>query len=163
MEHWYQWAPVGGAILAGWSAWRVPRAVTWLLLLMLSFVLSTLWWDWGGAYPSMFGAATDFIIALIMLRFKRNKWEDAIIAQYLVMILIDIMWQGGAIPEHYLYAVSLEVLNWTIIATIGIQGLLDRGTYGWAHSRRRRAGALGVARDYMGKESRYPRWWQNSE
>jgi hypothetical protein len=164
VQEWYQWSiPLAGAIAAA-LAYRIPRAGLWMGLMVLSFALSSLWWDYGGPMPAAFGAATNFAIALIMLKYARNKWEFYIVDCYCLMILIDILWQFGTIPSHFWFAISLEAANWAIILLIGAMGIADRlRQNGELRGRGHYDLGLGLLGHHLNKPARYPRWWREAE
>jgi hypothetical protein len=163
MTEWYQWAlpVIGGAVM--WVAWRVPRAAVWVMLLLTSFVLSSLWWDLGGPMPAAFAASTDFAVALIMLRYKRKEWETDVLYCYCGMILAHIVWHAGLASSHYWYALWLEIMNWTIVLLIGALGVADRLQRGRDHRRHRDGRSVGLLGAYPARENRYPRWWRKAE
>jgi len=142
-------------------SWRVPRARYWVGLTALTFVLSTLWWDFNGDYPSAFGAALDFIAAVVMLKFSRTTWEWLIINVVGVMMLVQIIHHAAGIPPHFVYIVSLELLNCVILAIVLTMGTLQRMPANDLLPHRRRAtGWLALVNRYLVSPRRYPHWWQ---
>ena len=161
MLMWYQWTPLVAGLLAAWAAWGVPRAVVWVALILASFVLSSLWWNYVGLYPDVFGAATDFFIALIMLPYAKTTYEKWILRGLCAMILVDIFWRVHAIPTHASYAIALEALNYAVLALIAFWGMAERMPVGGRlPDRRRHAGWVGDVHRHLGREERYPKWWR---
>ena len=150
---------IAGAV--AFVAWRVPRAALWVGLTALTFVLSSLWWDFGGDYPSAFGAALDFIAALVMLKFARTTWEWLIVNVFGLMMLVQIIHHSAGIPPHFIYVVSLEGLNCAILVIVLTMGTLQRmPANGEMPHRRRAAGIVDMARNYLVSPRRYPHWWR---
>lgn len=157
----YYYPLAGFALLTLWASWRVPRARWWIGLTVLSFTVSSLWWAFNGDYPSAFGAATDFIAAVVMLKFYRTNWEFWIVNVFGLMMLIQIIHHSAGIPPHYIYALVLEGLNCAILAIVLTMGTLQRmPANGLLPHRRRAVGFVDWARRYLVAEKRYPRWWR---
>lgn len=154
--------PLAGlAALVTWYSWPVPRARYWVGLMMISFVLSVVWWSVGGVHPAVFGAATDFIVALIMLRYAKTTYELWILRAIGAMILVDVFQQFGAIPMHEIYAITLEALNYAVLIFIGFWGSSERvPSGGRLHSGRLHGGRLRAVHRYFGRTAVYPRWWR---
>jgi len=128
--HWYHTALVAGAAAATVLAWNVPRAVLWVSLGVLSFLVSSWWHEAGLPYGAAFGAATNLAIcyaiyALAQLRYELRVWNA-----FHLMIVLDLLYMAGVIRTHYTFAVSLEVANWLALAVIGTTGILERVGYG---------------------------------
>ena len=164
MAMWYQWTPILVGLIAAWLARGIPRAIVWVALILASFVLSTLWWNHVGVYPDVFGAASNFIISLIMLPYAKTVYERWILRGLCAMILIDILWRFHAIPDHWSYAVALEALNYVVLMFIAFWGMVERAATGDRLRYRRDNGSWAdMAHRYFDRESRYPRWWRVPE
>lgn len=164
MAMWYQWTPIFAGVIAAWFARGIPRALVWVALILLSFVLSTLWWNHVGVYPDVFGAATNFFIALIMMPYAKTVYENWILRGLCAMILVDILWRFHAIPSHWSYAVALEALNYAVLTFIAFWGMVERATASDRLPYRRvDAGWADLAHRHFGRESRYPKWWRVTE
>ncbi len=162
MPWWWYFVPLAAiAVVSAALSWRVSRARYWIGLTALSFVSSVLWWMAGGIHPAAFGAATNFIVVGLMLPRASQKWEFYVINVFGFMILVDVLWQFGAIPSRFLFAVTLEMANYAVLVGIAGIGILDRIP---ADDRlpfgRRNSGWSGLAYRHLVKEKRYPRWWR---
>lgn len=162
MPWWWYFVPLASiATISTALSWRVPRARYWIGLTALSFIASVLWWMSGGIHPAAFGAATNFIVVGLMLPRASRKWEFYVINLFGFMILVDVLWQFGAIPSRFLFAITLEMANYAVLMVIAGVGILERiPADGRLPSGRRHASWPHLAYRHLVKEKRYPRWWR---
>ena len=125
MMEWYEWALAAGAIIAGLLAIRVPRAIFWIALGIISYTLSSWAHNENVPYAAYIGAATDFAICALLFIMARSRWEMRVWHCFNLMVLIDILYSVGVIKDHYDYAVALELANWLAILFIGQAGVSD--------------------------------------
>lgn len=149
----YQGALLAAVMFVTWLAWDWPRALQWLVLLTLSFIASTLWWDSGFSYPAMFAGLADTFTVLIMQRLAQQKWEMRLANAVHLMIFINFTWQTpGAfhylfgdiavhfgVSEKFLYGALLDVGNWLALLVIGgtaaVQMAGNHGISAWGFAR----------------------------
>ena len=157
---WY-WTALGAfALFVVAFSWKVPRAWLWIGLGAVSFVASSIWWDNGLPYGAWFGGITDLVICLLITETARYRWELWFSYAFGLMMLVDALNLMGAVPSHYVFAVTLELLNWAALFVIFITALLqwigqDVVFSGWASH-------LGAGRLYraLHTKRRTPAWWR---
>lgn len=128
----YQTALVIGALITAIIAFRLPRAWRWIAAGAISFVLSTVYYRydlspllWGLPYPA-FTLVCDAAVCLSVYAWARERWEEKIYHIFQLSVLISLLYMSNVIADHWLYIVSLELLNWAALLTIGGTALLDR-------------------------------------
>lgn len=156
---WYQAALLIGAAVVAWISWRVPRAVFWVALGVLSGVASAYWHDAGLPHGAAFGAFTNLAICFLLYALAEKRWEMRLWNVFHLMIVVDILYLAGAIRSHYQFAVALELANWLGLVVIGSAGILDRSPHAGTLARRARDWAPDfVYRALHEKRSRPPFW-----
>lgn len=121
----FQTALLVGAVTTALMSWNVPRAVLWISLGGLSFLLSAAWQAHGMPYRDAFGAATNVAICLALYALAEKKWEMRVWNCFHAMILLDFLHMAGLIPSNYWLIVSLEIANWTALLIIGAAGITE--------------------------------------
>lgn len=128
----YQMALLIGAIITVAIAHQVPRAMWWVLALALSFVLSTMWQEFGLPHREAFGTVTDLAIVAVMYVYAMQRWELWVMNCVILMILFNwiyaLRYAGLDVLPHYWLITGLEVANWMAIIIISATGLLERQT-----------------------------------
>ena len=155
------WLALGGfALFVTAVSWNVPRARLWIVLGALSFIVSSVWWDIGLPYGAWAGGLTDLAICLIITETARDRWELWFSYTFGLMMLVDALNLMGLVPSHFIFAVTLELLNWAALFIVFITALLqwigqDVVFDGWASH-------LGLGRLYRALHSkrRAPAWWR---
>lgn len=136
----FQTALAVGAIITAGLSWHVPRALLWISLGALSFILSAAWQAHGLPYRDAFGAGTNVVICLALYSLAEKRWEMRVWNCFHAMILLDFLHMGGLINSNFWLIVSLEVANWTALLIIGTAGIMEwagvRNAFGLSHSRR---------------------------
>lgn len=122
----FQAALLTGACLAALVSFHLPRAWLWILLGAVSFVLSAIWQKAGLPYREGFGAATDFVIVLLIYRYAERRWELMVMNCFILMMLLDFLYITGAINSHFWLIVSLECANWLALFVITGAGITER-------------------------------------
>ena len=137
---WYHWTLISAALIAGALAWRVPRAVIWIGLGVVSYVTSAMWHNAGLPYATAYGAATNLIICYLFWIFSNRRWEMRLWNFFHLMLVVDLLYIFGAIRDQFTFAVTLELINLAALIFIGLTGMFDRvgdGIHSWASSPRR--------------------------
>lgn len=129
MDAWYLQALAGAAVVVALIAWRVPRAVLWIGLLALSFILSSIWHDFGLPYAALFGASTNLAVCFALYSLAQLRWEMRVWNCIHAMIIIDLLYYRGYIVNHADFAIGLELANWLALAIVGATGMMER--FGW--------------------------------
>jgi len=159
--HWYQAAILCGYLAAIVIAWRVPRAVLWCGLFVLSFITSSWWHDDGLPYGAAFGASTNVAIGLAIYALAERRYEMRLWNCLHLMIVVDILYLMGWVADHASFAFALELANWLAIAVVGVTGTLERAGYGMDTGRHRH-GFADSFRRALYAERRDPPWWQDA-
>lgn len=120
---WYHYTLLAMAISAGVISWKIPRAVLWLSLGALSFVLSVIWHRSGLPGGLIFGAVTNFIICVCLSCVpKRMAWETGFFNAVIMMMMLDALRAWGFIASHEAFAIGLEIVNAVAILIIAAPG-----------------------------------------
>ena len=134
----FQMALVIGALIAALIAFRLPRAWRWIAAGAASFVASTAYYRYGLPYYPAFTLVCDASVCLAVYAFAKERWEERIYNIFQLSVLISLLYMSNVIADHWLYVVSLELLNWAALLTIGGTAILDRikGNVGNPHDHR---------------------------
>lgn len=95
----HQFALMVAVILTTILAWELPRAPRWILLMTLSFIASSQYWDWHMVepnkfvYPAMFAGLCDAFVVMVMMNVASQKWEFVLAKIIHVMIFFNVLWQ----------------------------------------------------------------------
>lgn len=157
--HWYQSLLLAGAVIAGYLAWNVPRAILWISLGALSFVASSWWHDAGLPYGAAFGAATNVFICFMLYAYALQRWEMRLWNVFHGMILIDLLYLSGVVRSHYDFAVALELANWLALLVIGATGISERASRG-VPAGRHSVRSFGLVHRALWAERARPPFWQ---
>lgn len=122
---WYHITLISAAIIAVALAWRVPRAVIWLGLGAISYVISAAWHNAGLPYATQFGAATNLVICYLFICWAEQRWEMRLLNCFHMMLLIDLLYIFGVIHDHLIFAATLEIINLAAILLVAGTGILD--------------------------------------
>lgn len=122
----YQTALVIGALITALIAFRLPRAWRWIAAGAVSFVASTAYYRYGLLYYPAFTLVCDAAVCLSVYAFARERWEERIYNIFQLSVLISLLYMSNVIADHWLYIVSLELLNWAALLTIGGTAIWDR-------------------------------------
>lgn len=134
----FQAALLIGALITAIIAFRLPRAWRWIAAGAASFVASTAYYRYGLPYYPAFTLVCDAAVCLSVYAWARERWEEKIYHIFQLSVLISLLYMSNVIADHWLYVVSLELLNWAALLTIGGTALLDRikGNAGSPYDRR---------------------------
>lgn len=124
----FQTALAIGALVTAMVAFYVPRALLWIMALVISFAISTWWQKVGFPYREVFGAGTDFLIVLALFWLAEKRWELRVFWCVILMMLIDTLRFAGLI-EHYWTIVGLEIANWLALLSITYVGIMERAAH----------------------------------
>lgn len=124
----FQTALAIGALVTAMVAFYVPRALVWIMALVISFALATWWQKAGFPYREVFGAGTDFLIVLALFWLAEKRWELRVFWCVILMMLIDTLKFAGLI-EHYWTIVGLEIANWLALLSIMHVGIAERADH----------------------------------
>lgn len=112
-----------GAFLTALAAWRSPRGLAAITAVMASFALSGVYWDEGFPAPALFGIACDVAAFFAIYAYAAYRWEIWVLRVIQAMVLTNLVWMvttaAGGAPSHYMFATSLEGMNWVALAIIG--------------------------------------------
>ena len=157
--HWYQTALAIGAVIACVVAWNVPRAVIWVALGALSFVVSSWWHDAGLPYGAAFGAATNVAICLLIYAIAELRWELRLWNCFHLMIVLDLLSLTGVVKSHYDFAVALELANWLALLVVIVTGITERAGRG-VPTGLRGVSRTGLVYRALWAERSHPPFWQ---
>lgn len=135
---WYHITLITAAIIAAGLAWSVPRAVIWIGLGAISYVVSAWWHNADLPYATQFGAATNLVICYLFWIWAEQKWELRLWNFFHLMLVIDMIYIFGFMTDKFLFAASLELVNLAALIFIGSVGILERagGHAAWAFGSR---------------------------
>lgn len=122
----FQIALLIGLVVTGLISSRLPRAWLWLACGLASFVASTAYARFGLLYPPAFTLACDASVCLAVYFFGKERWEENLYRVFQLSVLISLLHMSHFISGHWLYVVSLELLNWAALLVIGVTAILDR-------------------------------------
>lgn len=112
-----------GAFVTAALSWREPRGIAWITALMASFFVSGAYWDEGLPHAALFGVGCDVAVFFLVYFLARFRWEIWLLRTIQAMVLTNIAWMvmtaSGGAPSHYMFAATLEALNWTALFIIG--------------------------------------------
>lgn len=159
---WYHTTLFTMAVVAVVLAWRVPNAAIFVALGTISYVSSALWHNLGFPYGTLYGATTNVVICYAIYRFGSNaRWEAKLMACFVLMILIDLLYVCGVIQTQYIFAVSLEIVNAYALLLICATGIVERVGNGHRLSHPYRAFLASLNRSVFAERKQYPRWWRH--
>lgn len=153
-----QIALVIGAIITALISWHLPRARIWLLAGAASFIASTAYARFGLPHSPAFTLSCDAAVCLLVYALASEEWHLRIFDIFRLSTLVTLLHMFGVIETHYLWIVSLELLNWAamlLMVGTGIAAGIANGVYpigSWSGSVRRLGRALRTPR-------KSPRWF----
>lgn len=130
-----QAALLGAALFVGVVARRLPRAVLWVVLGGVSFVLSTAWARYDMPYPPWFTGMCDAFFCIGLHHYGKQKWESRLYNLFQLSVLLSIGQligffrnvvelaeflglNEGVIEPHQVYVIGLETINWLALFLI---------------------------------------------
>lgn len=122
----FQIALLVGAVVVAALAWRIPRAIMWIIAGALSFVASTAYARFDLPYPPAFTAACDVAVCLGVYFFGQLRWELHLWRLFQLSVLVSIAHLAGVIGPHYAYIVALETINWLALFLIAGTAIMAR-------------------------------------
>jgi CDP-diglyceride synthetase len=128
MDSPWTYALISVALVALVASWRVPRAWWWIGLGGLSFLVTTLFYDYAGR-PDLHPILTiscDALVCLAIFWFYREDWELGVFIAFLASVFSSVLMIGGFIPAQWVYASLLELCNLGALLCIIGTGLVDR-------------------------------------
>lgn len=126
MLEWYHMVLLLTAAAAIVFAWEVPRAAAWVALGAALYALSAMWHNMGWPYATAFGAGTNFVMIAFLWAYADQKWELRLWNFYHLMLVVDLLYMAGFIRDHFVFAVTLEVINLVALLFIIVTGLVER-------------------------------------
>ena len=141
VDFWYLWLLGAIALVTYRVTSNLPHGRLWVTAAAVSFILSSYYWTARLPYTSVFGAATNFIIAIMILTMAQRKWELLILRCFQFMILVDMIDVWGNVAQrplvtHRQFAITLEIANWTVLAIVLLTGMSERMRHKHAHRSR---------------------------
>lgn len=121
---WYDLPMVIGAALAFVASSRIPGAWRWILFGAVSIFASRLYWAAGYAHPAFVAAMCDALVCIAIDRWAREEWELKLYRVFQAQVLVNLIFHVG-FGTQYVYALSLEALNWTALGIIGGTSAMD--------------------------------------
>lgn len=159
---WYHATLLTMAVVAVVLAWKVPNAALFVALGFLSYASSAIWHNLGFPYGTLYGAFTNIIICFVIYRSSSHaRWEAKLMACFVLMILIDLLYVCGVIETQYIFAVSLELVNAYALLLISATGIAQRIGNGHRFSHPYRALLASFNRAVFAERKQYPRWWRH--
>lgn len=134
--HWYHFALIGSAIIAGLMAGKTPRAWLWIAAMAASFAVSVTYLylpgPWWLPQPGI-AMMCDAVVFLAVREMGRDRWEIYGLGTLLMISVTLSLMQTAAriagfppqLPSE-VYAIALEIINYLALILIGGVGLLDR-------------------------------------
>lgn len=119
----FQAALLIGSIITAAVAWRVPRALLWILAGAASFVASVAWARYSLPMPPLFTACCDAAACLTIYAYARKEWELKLFALFRASVFVSLIYFCAAFvwpkaASHWLYVTILEAINWTALLLI---------------------------------------------
>lgn len=159
---WYHATLLTMAVVAVVLAWRVPNAAAFVALGFFSYLSSAAWHNAGFPYATLYGASTNLVICYVIYRYGANvRWEAKLMACFVLMLLIDLLYVFGVIKSQYNFAVSLELVNAYALLLISATGILQRMGNGHRFSHPYRSFLASFNRAVFAERKQYPRWWRH--
>jgi len=131
----FQLALLIGLVITGLISSKLPRAWLWLACGLASFVISTAYARYGLPYTPAFTLTCDAAFCLAVYFFGKERWEENLYRVFQLSVLISLLHMSHFIVDHWLFVVSLELLNWAALLLVGVTAILDRarGHGGFTH------------------------------
>lgn len=124
MIHWYDAPILTVAAFAFVFSANIPRAWRWLALGGASLAISRVYWSLGGVHPAFVTSMCDAAVCIAIDRWAREEWELKLYRVFQAQVLVSLIFHVG-IGTQYVYALSLEALNWTALGIIGGTSAMD--------------------------------------
>lgn len=114
------------ALVAAVVARGLPRAWLWLGAGALSFITSSLYWDYGDRvnHPIV-TLMCDVMVCSLLYAMAKERWEMGVFIAFLTSVLCSLLALGQFIPKVWVYASLLEFCNLSAILFIGGAGIID--------------------------------------
>lgn len=118
-------------LLAALVNFNHPRALMWLAAGACSYIISSLYYETGAPLHPFVTALCDATVCLLIysysVRYGGVKWELPLFLVFQLSVLISFV-QLFRVEADYVYALSLELVNWAalfIIIGAGTMRLAD--------------------------------------
>jgi len=173
---WYHATLITMAIIAAALAWRVSGAVSVVSLGSFFYILSV-WLHQAMAqsgasadhieqlqhFSTAFGAATNFFMCRLLYSMPKEagRWVDKVFSCYILMLLIDLLYVCGVIKSHYIFAVSLEIVNAYALLLIWAAGIAERAANGRSPNHSHGDFLDSFNRAVLAPRKEYPKWWRH--
>lgn len=135
----FQTALLIGAIVVAAVNFKQPRALAWIAVGALNFILTDLYFyhaiPWL-PHPFVTGVADAFLV-ILLATFGVHRWERFVRYAFALSVLLSMAYLLGWIPDRTSYAIGLEGCNWLALLIMFGTGVLrladaraDRGFVG---------------------------------
>ncbi len=114
------------AIVALAASWQIPRARLWIAAGAISFIVSSLWWDYGNreVHP-LLTFSCDSLVCLLVYLFFQEDWELGFFLAFLASTFSSLLQILGLIHQEWVYASLLEFCNACALLWITTTGIVD--------------------------------------
>lgn len=114
------------AAIAAVFSYKVPRAWYWIGALVIDFIATSLYWDFGNrSYHPIFTLACDAMVCLVVYQYAKEKWEAGVFLAFLASVFVSLFRIGLLIPDSVSYASGLETCNYIALIIIAGMGIMD--------------------------------------
>ena len=122
---------LSAAIVIGYLARNLPRAVIWIASLVGIYFFTSWWWAQSLPHPAFVAAVLDGVLAFEMLkstRTRREMWQlgAALIVQVMILVNIGYVAFGHSIDLGSAHHWSLEFLNAGVLLIIGGTAIFEK-------------------------------------
>lgn len=127
----WTWALIAMALVAMAFSYHVPRAWQWIGLGGCSFLISTLfldygpWPQWHPLVTFFCDATVCFVIFSVYMQHGGHDWELGVFLAFLCSTLASLLRMGGFVSADWVYAGLLELCNAGALLWIMWTGLIE--------------------------------------
>lgn len=115
------------AVIAAALSYKVPRAWVWIACMTTSFLVSTLYLDYGSdplLHPWL-TFACDSLVFLAVLRWHRESWEIGVLIAFFASVMASLLRIWGIVQIPWVYASMLELANAAALLCIAGTGMVE--------------------------------------
>lgn len=114
------------AVIVMATSRKVPRAWLWVSALVIDFIITSLFWDYGNRdYHPIITLACDALVCCLVHFYAKEKWEAGVFFAFLASVFTSLFRIGLFIPDSVVYASMLETWNYLALAVIFGIGIMD--------------------------------------
>ena len=122
----FQIALLVGVAVTALISWRLPNALLWILVAGADAVACDVYYAYDGARPAVFTLCVDCLVCLAIHWLAKERYEIWLFRVMQLSVFVSVLRIIGVLEWSYIYATTLELINWLALLLISSTAILGR-------------------------------------